>query len=364
MIRRAKDSSYYGIYLIFISNMILAACVHEVEARPDQVPLWQGKKEIVLRKLLTIGGNDLGEPNLVIGGINDIAFDSEDNVYILDFVNYRVSKFSSDGHFLAHYGKGKGQGPGELQYPTGVCVDPKGNVYIADLRQRIIHVYDKSNSEINFIRTEKNIGPIFGMAVSGDMELYAGVDLAFSTWEGGLFQIFSLPAGKYIGSFADCTWFTSHRNVMSGNNCMVMDESRGLIIVSHANPYKIDLFSRKRELVRSFGRRADTFDTYVPDRNSNKIMAGTTINLACLPSGIIINVVRHLTKSPEGMSTSRQFDFFNLEGDYLLAALDKAFGIEGAYNLVFKSDSKGNLWISYNEPYPHLDKLSIQFRDK
>ena len=363
MMRRRKVPSYYGMYILFISNTILAACVHEAKARPDEVPLWQGKKDIVLRKLLTIGGDDLDEPNLVIGGINDIAFDTEDNVYILDFVNYRVSKFSSDGHFLAHYGKGKGQGPGELQFPTGVCVDPKGNVYIADFKQRIIHVYDKSNSEINYIRTEKNIRPIFGMAVSSDMELYAGVDMAFSTWEAGLFQIFSLPAGKYIGSFADGAWFISHRNVMSGNNCMVMDEARGLIIVSHANPYKIDVFSPKRELVRSFGRRADIFDKYVPDGNNN-IMAGTTINLAYLPSGIIINVIKHLTKSTEGMSISRQFDFFNLDGEYLLAALDKAFGIEGAYNLVIKSDSKGNLWINYNDPYPHLDKLSIQLRNK
>lgn len=346
------------------SASVLAICVQEGGLALDKIPLWQGKKEVRLRELLTIGGNDLAQPDSVIGGINDIAFDNDNNIYILDFVNYRVSKFNSEGKFVAHYGKGKGQGPGELQFPTGVCADQKGNIYIADFRQKMIHVYDQSNAVIKAIRTKSNIGPIFGMAISTDQDLYAGVDLAFSSWNSGLFQIFSLPSGTFIGSLAECDWFISNRNVMSGNNCIALDESRGLIIVSHANPYKIDIFSKKRRLIRSLKMKNEKYETYILDRSKNRIMAGTTVNLAYLPRGIIINVIRYLEMSPEGMSTARQFDFIGINGQYLLAVPDTKFGIKGAYTLVFKADSDGNLWVSYDDPYPHLKKIAIDFLDK
>lgn len=342
----------------------LWACSRESRAAGNDTPLWQGKKDVVIEKLLTIGADDLSRADYVLGGINDIAFDAENNIYVLDFVNSRVSKFNSDGQFVRHFGGGVGQGPGQLQFPTGVCVDHEGRVYIADYKQRIIHVFDQSNAEIGAIRTKDNIRPIFGLAVSARGELIAAVDLAFSRWTGGLFQVFSIPDGVYVGSFGDSAWFMNHRNVMSGNNSIIVDPEKRLILASHANPYRIDIFSETRKLLRSFGRKADIFDEYVMDRNKNRIMAGTSVNLAYLPNGIIINVIRHMERSTSGSTVSRYFDFFNLDGDYLLTVTEKMFGIEGQYNLVFKSDGKGDVWASYNDPFPHLDKLRIGFRNK
>ncbi|MCX6689223.1 MAG: SBBP repeat-containing protein, partial [Methanoregula sp.] len=59
-----------------------------------------------------------------------VAVDSSDNVYVADFGNYRIQKFSPDGTYLAWW---RTQDSGGVQYhPYGVAVDSSGNVYVAD----------------------------------------------------------------------------------------------------------------------------------------------------------------------------------------------------------------------------------------
>jgi len=60
----------------------------------------------------------------------DVATDPEGNVYVLDTSNYRVQKFSSDGHLLKAWG-GEGSGPGEFNTPMGIAVNAEA-VFVAD----------------------------------------------------------------------------------------------------------------------------------------------------------------------------------------------------------------------------------------
>ena len=60
-----------------------------------------------------------------------IAFDAEDNLYVVDSYNSRVQKFTKDGGFLSSFGS-HGAGEGEMDIPWGITVDPKGDVYVAD----------------------------------------------------------------------------------------------------------------------------------------------------------------------------------------------------------------------------------------
>jgi len=46
-------------------------------------------------------------------------------------MNHRVQKFTADGAFVASFGS-PGTGRGELGRPSGVAVDPDGDVYICD----------------------------------------------------------------------------------------------------------------------------------------------------------------------------------------------------------------------------------------
>jgi tripartite motif-containing protein 71 len=59
------------------------------------------------------------------------AEDRSGNIYVADYLNSRVQKFSSNGDFLTMWGK-KGTSPGDFQLPLSIAVDSSGNVYVAD----------------------------------------------------------------------------------------------------------------------------------------------------------------------------------------------------------------------------------------
>ena len=62
---------------------------------------------------------------------SSIAFDSNDEIYVVDTGNNRVQKFSKDGEYQNSWGIA-GSGNGEFDRPWGIAVDAQGAVYVAD----------------------------------------------------------------------------------------------------------------------------------------------------------------------------------------------------------------------------------------
>ena len=81
-------------------------------------------------------GDGEGQFNLPWG----ITIDNQDNVYVADWENHRVQKFSPEGTFLAAFGT-FGTGVGELNHPTDVAVDGQGDVYVCDWANHRVQVY-------------------------------------------------------------------------------------------------------------------------------------------------------------------------------------------------------------------------------
>src|SRR4051812_14886096 len=89
-------------------------------------------------------------------GPTDIAWDSDDNIYISDgYTNSRVAKFDKHGNWVKSWGsRGPGgphgdQNPGQLNTPHNIGVDRQNNVYVADRNNRRIQVFDRDG---NFLR--------------------------------------------------------------------------------------------------------------------------------------------------------------------------------------------------------------------
>jgi tripartite motif-containing protein 71 len=58
---------------------------------------------------------------------------------VADDQHHRVAAFDTGGHLLASIGLGQGAGPGQLNFPYGVSIDPQGRVFVADdLNHRVV----------------------------------------------------------------------------------------------------------------------------------------------------------------------------------------------------------------------------------
>ncbi len=87
-------------------------------------------------------GNSQGEFSRPWG----IAIDCEGAVYVADWGNDRVQKFGPDGEYLMTFGSLDGS-PSSLSNPSGVAVDSDGDVYVTDWGNRRVQIYEP-NGEV------------------------------------------------------------------------------------------------------------------------------------------------------------------------------------------------------------------------
>jgi hypothetical protein len=91
-------------------------------------------------------------------GPTDVAFDSDDNIYISDgYTNSRVAKFDKHGNWVTTWGqRGSGgvhanENPGSLNTPHNIGIDRQNNVYVADRNNRRIQVFDREGTFIRYL---------------------------------------------------------------------------------------------------------------------------------------------------------------------------------------------------------------------
>jgi len=73
-------------------------------------------------------------------GFGSIALDKEDNIYMTDYENNCVWKFSPDWDLLARWGS-SGSGEGQFYTPNGIAIDSEGNVYVSDAKNNRIQKF-------------------------------------------------------------------------------------------------------------------------------------------------------------------------------------------------------------------------------
>jgi hypothetical protein len=105
----------------------------------------------------------------------DIAWDSEDNIYISDgYTNSRVAKFDKNGAWIKSWGsRGPGgaranENPAQFNTPHNIGIDRQNNVYVADRGNRRIQVFDTDGNFKRMIHLnvpyDKKRHPVLGNA--------------------------------------------------------------------------------------------------------------------------------------------------------------------------------------------------------
>ena len=142
-----------------------------------------------------------GTPGSGDGEINrpsGLAFDKDDNLYVVDSMNFRVQVFTKDGKFLRKWGE-KGDGDGQFNIPWGIDIDQNGDVYVADWRNDRIQKFGPDGAFLMKIGStgtgEGEFNRPTGVAVDKEGIIYV------TDYKNDRLQVFA-PDGEFITQLA------------------------------------------------------------------------------------------------------------------------------------------------------------------
>jgi hypothetical protein len=95
--------------------------------------------ELQINKTLEIGKKDL-----MFASIASVCEDSDSNLYVLDRMEHKVFKFSSEGKLIQSFGQ-KGQGPGDYQNPHLLAYTQQGQLVVADEMYNLTFLNEKGD---------------------------------------------------------------------------------------------------------------------------------------------------------------------------------------------------------------------------
>lgn len=105
-----------------------------------------GKHQVVIfdlngRERFRIGGR--GEGPGQFNYPTDLFIDKQARLYVTDALNSRVQIFSANGAFLKAFGQA-GDSSGRFTKPKGVAVDSEGHIYVCDALLDLVQIFDDS----------------------------------------------------------------------------------------------------------------------------------------------------------------------------------------------------------------------------
>lgn len=114
--------------------------LYVADAGRDQVMVYDADKLNLLRTIGTAGKKHTLTEAGQFSAPTNVALDADNNLYVTDMFNNRVEVFDADGNFIRAWGK-SGDRPGYFTRPKGIAIDADGHVWVADGQLDILQVY-------------------------------------------------------------------------------------------------------------------------------------------------------------------------------------------------------------------------------
>ncbi len=251
---------------------------------------------------------------------SSVALDSSGNVWIADFSNNRVQKFSPSGVYVASYGT---EGAGEVQFkgPWGLAIDGAGNLYISD----------SGNCRIEEISSAGAFVRSFGSCGSGNGQLSSPSGVALDP-EGDVWvadtgnnrlEAFS-PTGTYlrtVGSVGTGNGqFKSPRSIaFVGSNLYVTDAANNRVQEFAIGGTYIAQFGAggtgNGQFAEPYGIAVEPLsgDLLVTDRNNNRVQQFTPSGVYVTKFGSVGTGAGQL-KTPTGLLATSQGAIYVVDG--------------------------------------------------
>ena len=110
-----------------------------------------------------------------LDGPSGIAFDSNDDLYVVDSRNDRIQMFTKQGKYLQGWGS-PGEGSGRFNRPWGITVDRSGDVYVTDWGNNRVQKFTAEGRHLSsFEGTPDDGGDLWhpsDVAVDSDGDVY------------------------------------------------------------------------------------------------------------------------------------------------------------------------------------------------
>lgn len=282
-----------------------------------------------------------------------IAVDrSSGDIYVTDEWSQRIQKFDSNGGFVTAWGSG-GTGNGEFANPEGLAVDSLGDVYVTDFYNHRVQKFDANG---NFLTT-------WGSEGIGDGQFENPLGIAIdSTGDVYVTDYFLNRIQKFTSAGVFLTKWGSY-----GGADGEFNNPTGVAVDHLGNVYVTDFFNRRVETFDANGAFLATwgaFDTpsaigvstsngflYVADSGNNTVSAFAT---DVTPPTITLSLTPSVLWPPDGRMVPVLVSGSIADDVSGVSAGSAAFAVQDSYDVVHASGAitLSNGSYSFTVPLP------------
>jgi DNA-binding beta-propeller fold protein YncE len=124
----------------------------------DQILVYDADSFQLLRKIGTTGKNHTLTSTGDFAKPSGVAVDADGNLYVADMLNARIEVFDAEGNFIRTFGK-RGDGPGYFAMPKGVAIDADGHIWVTDPQQNRMQVYTQDGRLLMYVGNGQGLMP-------------------------------------------------------------------------------------------------------------------------------------------------------------------------------------------------------------
>jgi hypothetical protein len=319
---------------------------------------------------------EIGREDLLFGSVGAVCEDGDGNFYVVDQLEHKVYKFSEEGKLLLSFGQ-EGQGPGDFQRPSRICLTAEGRLAVADEMRRVSFL----NTDGTFV-DRVTLADALAPDYAGPNLFYAwrwvpeGREQILLDGEGRVLQSFHIVSrDQFSVSVPD----ESGRHVMFNfgrpafSPGLLYAHNQGLTGVARSDTYRIRLLDAEGKPAAVLERREDPPPLTRRERRFFEEEFERLGRMRGWPKSVVRDIIKKIpgTKAffdrillaPPRVLVCRigpditlenapcHVDVFSVQGAFLGAATLPAKPLHVSKRRMYfvSSDEEGNVWLSIRE---------------